>query len=339
MRKAKVYKTLNILLRLIIVAASLGFIYWKLLGKGDLGSLLKSIGRFGEDTSFYAWIIAVSVLMLVNWSIESLKWKLLVHRITRISFLRALQSVIAGVTVSIFTPNRTGEFIGRAFILKGNHQGKAVVLTIVGSISQLMVTMVIGSLAGCLLFNKILPANVIVPVWAYWGIIAGVIFADTIILMAFFRMPWLKNFFRKTFEVRFPRLFEYVKVVGSITRRELLNILVLSFSRYLIFSLQFYMILAAFGIFLPVSEGLLVISIIFMALAIIPTFALSELGVRGSVSLYILGAYQMNTNMLIIGPEESLAIVLAAGSLWIINLAIPALAGIPFVFKLRFFGK
>lgn len=339
MRKAKVYKTLNILLRLIIVAASLGFIYWKLLGKGDLASLLKTAGRFGEDTSFFAWIFVVAVLMAVNWSFESLKWKLLVQRITEISFLKALQSVIAGVTVSIFTPNRTGEFIGRAFILKGNHQGKAVVLTIVGSISQLLVTMVFGSLAFCLLFHKVIPGDVVVPEWAYLGLFTGVLFADTIILMGFFRMPWLTSLFKKIFEVRFPRLYEYLRVVGSITRRELLKILILSFSRYLIFSLQFYMILAAFGIILPIFEGMMVISLIFMVLAIIPTFALSELGVRGSVSLYILGAYQMHTNMLGIGPDESLAIVLAAGSLWIINLAIPALAGIPFVFKLRFFGK
>jgi hypothetical protein len=31
--------------------------------------------------------------------------------------------------------------------------------------------------------------------------------------------------------------------------------------------------------------------------------------------------------------------VLAAGSLWLINLAIPALLGVPFIFKLRFFRK
>jgi hypothetical protein len=78
---------------------------------------------------------------------------------------------------------------------------------------------------------------------------------------------------------------------------------------------------------------------IYLALAVIPTFALSELGVRGSVSLFLIGGYLLSSRGAPVSENESLAIILAAGLLWMINLAIPAILGVPYIFSLRFFRK
>ena len=68
-------------------------------------------------------------------------------------------------------------------------------------------------------------------------------------------------------------------------------------------------------------------SLTFLAMSIIPTIALTELGVRGSVAVYFFGFI---TSM-------HLAVVLASFSLWAINLVIPALIGLLFVYQLKFF--
>lgn len=63
-------------------------------------------------------------------------------------------------------------------------------------------------------------------------------------------------------------------------------------------------------------------------MAVIPTLALTEIGVRGSVALFFLGLVSTN----------SIGIVTATFTLWIINLALPALIGSFFVFSTNIFG-
>src|SRR5688572_25018804 len=58
-------------------------------------------------------LIATILLMFVNWSIETIKWKLAVEKIQRISFFTAFRAVLSGVTFSVTTPNRVGEYFGR----------------------------------------------------------------------------------------------------------------------------------------------------------------------------------------------------------------------------------
>jgi hypothetical protein len=72
-------------------------------------------------------------------------------------------------------------------------------------------------------------------------------------------------------------------------------------------------------------------------MAIIPTIALTELGIRGSVALYIFGLY--SGQVLPVSGANSLGIFAASTLLWTINLGIPALIGTIFVFRLQFFRK
>ncbi|MFA6401838.1 MAG: hypothetical protein WCX31_09470 [Salinivirgaceae bacterium] len=57
----------------------------------------------------------------------------------------------------------------------------------------------------------------------------------------------------------------------------------------------------------------------------IPTFALAELGVRGSVAVLVIGT---------LSPLSS-AIIAASVLLWIINLALPALVGAQFLYRFK----
>jgi uncharacterized membrane protein YbhN (UPF0104 family) len=60
--------------------------------------------------------ILVIVLMFVNWSLEALKWKISVQSVQPVSFFRSLKAIFSGVSFSVTTPNRTGEYLGRVFI-------------------------------------------------------------------------------------------------------------------------------------------------------------------------------------------------------------------------------
>ena len=79
--------------------------------------------------------------MLINWSIEALKWKISIRHIQRISFLRSFRAVLSGVSFSVNTPNRIGEYLGRVLYIEEGHRLQAISLTIVCSMSQLIITL------------------------------------------------------------------------------------------------------------------------------------------------------------------------------------------------------
>ncbi len=336
---SKLHKTLNILFRLMIVALSLGFIYRKLFAEGDFEELSTAFQSFYHQADFFLLLVITLIMMLVNWGIEALKWKKLVARVENIGFLQAVQSVISGVTVSIFTPNRTGEFIGRAFILRKGNPGQAVLLTLIGSFSQLLVTILAGLLALAFSFREYLPDRIQIPSWSYTGVIMGIILIMIAGLILFFRISIVIRFIEKRFLNKFSKLHFYLNAINTISGKELLPLFFLSMIRYLVFSIQFFLVLKAFGLPVTILDALTLIPVIFLSLAIIPTIALSELGVRGSVSLFFIGEYLLKQRGIPVSEQEALGAVLAAGLLWVINLAVPAIAGIPFVFKLKFFRR
>jgi len=339
LKNSKVHKTLNLSIRSIIAVLSLGFIYWKVFSTGNAGELVDSLQVFISNDGFYSGIVWLLLLMILNWSIESIKWQGLVNRIERISFLQSLQSVLAGVTVSIFTPNRTGEFIGRAFILRNSNPVTAVILTIIGSFSQLLITILAGSIGLVVAFIHFLPDIYPVPSWAKAGIYSGIFLFDLVILIMYFNIPTILAYLDQRFNKRFGRWTKILQPTSEMPGNTLIRLLLLSLIRYMVFSVQFIIVLQLFGVSLPYASSAFLIPVIFLALAIIPTFALSELGVRGSVSLFFIGMFLEQSRGSAISEAESLGIVLAAGMLWFINLALPAILGVPFVFRLRFFRR
>ena len=122
---------------------------------------------------------------------------------------------------------------------------------------------------------------------------------------------------------------KYMEGFGEYTKFDLLAILALSFLRYCIFSFQFYWLLILMGVTVPLGEGLIMIALTFIALSLIPTIIFTEIGVRGSAALLFIGLLSSNTT----------GIISASFVLWLVNIAIPAIMGIPFVFQLKFFDR
>jgi hypothetical protein len=118
---------------------------------------------------------------------------------------------------------------------------------------------------------------------------------------------------------------EYISVLNLYRPRQFAQVLALSLLRYLVFVNQYYLLQKVFFPGTPYSQTLEMISIIYLALAVIPTFAFSEIGVRSSIALYYLGSIVPNP----------VSVTLATLSIWIINVAIPSVAGSVFFLSVR----
>jgi hypothetical protein len=257
------------------------------------------------------WLLSVClVLVFVNWGLESLKWRYLLKRFVSISPIRSFAAVLSGNAVSLWMPNRVGEYIGRVFFLDPGIRIKSIFATLLGSMSQLVVTLFLGTL-GCVFYTRTIDMPIYIQLAAG---IAGLIFM-ALLLFFYFNIgivrSWLpaKNWAKP--------LRKYLLVYKLYKSKDLETILLYSVSRYMVFSLQFYIFLVFFGIHIPFFEALLLIFLMYFVQTISPTSGFTELIVRGGTTAFLFKAYTTN-----------LAAVLAASySVWLINLLLPALAG------------
>jgi hypothetical protein len=330
---AKLRKTLNTLSRIIIVAMACWFIYRQVFASGDYALFKQQFGDNLRSTDFLLLLGIAFLLMPLNWVIEAAKWKMLISYIEYVSLSDALKSVFTGITFSLFTPNRIGDFLGRIFTLKRANRVKSSLLTFAGSISQLLVTLVTGLIALLFFLPKYTELSETWLIYLYLGLIIISLFLGTLMIMMFLRAPIITRKLYKMVKPKWRRINLYIIVIERIRRRTLINVLLMSMLRYLIFSGQFYLLLRAFGLHIPYFQALILISMTYFVMAAIPTIALADLGIRGSVSIYFIGLFSGGS---IVSSTEILS---ASTLIWTINLAIPALLGIFFIHRLSFIKK
>ncbi len=325
----KVKKYINRALRIVIAILATWFIYRQLANPQNFLSFTDSINSRLFHIDFILLCLLSVILMPINWGVEAYKWQLLIHYSERISFKQAFMSILSGITMSLFTPNRVGEFLGRLFTLKHTHPLKGAFLTITGSISQLITTLLMGMLSLCFFIPSYYDLNGFTNFILYLLILVAVILTGTFMVMMYLRVSNVARLTTYFVKPGWDKVRGYLRVMRRLKRSLLLKVLLLSMLRYLIFSSQFYFLLLAFGLSIPWFHAFILISMTYFAMTAIPTIALVDLGIRGSVSMYFLGLYFTGQ------PGSTVSILAASTSVWIINLAIPSIIGLLFINRIK----
>ena len=275
-----------------------------------------------------SWKLYVALLLVpVNWGVEARKWQVLLQPLERISFLRAYKAILAGLAFSMNTPNRIGEYGGRVLYVQDGHRWKAVSLTIIGSLSQLIITLVFGLGGLVFLLGNAVTARGI-SAYAIWiEVLFFVTLLVTIILfILYFRLGQMLKWAEKIPALQ--RFLAHIRVIENLPVTILLRTISLSVTRYTIFVIQYILLLQLFDVELAMWHSFWLITVLYLVLAFIPTIALAELGIRGQVSLLLF----------LLVSTNKLGIVGAATSIWFINLVIPALAGSLLFLSIKIFS-
>jgi hypothetical protein len=246
------------------------------------------------------------LLMPLNWWAEWRKWTLSLDR----AGLQSEKSIVfhsflAGMVTGMLTPNMLGNFIGRILYFDRKHRVQLTLLTLIGSMSQFVVTMVLGAF-GLILLQK-LPFESPLGTATYF-LIALV---SCVFLVLYFRMEWLLKFLRKrAFVVGLFALLDDNKDLR-------IRMLGLGIFRHLIFTVQFACVLYAYDVDLN-ATSILWIWQFYFCVTLAPSLFLGKLGVRESVAVWVFAAA---------GISE-FSVVLAAFSIWVMNLFIPTLVSL-----------
>lgn len=272
------------------------------------------------------FLILIVLLMIVNWGLEAWKWKLSVEMVHPVKFSQAFKAILSGVSFSVTMPNRIGDYFGRILYLPEGKRLKVISLTVIGSLSQLLVTLGAGSIGLIFLQGRLMEGGLLDAIGFRFGVFA--MFSVTFLLALFY---YNLGSLERLIEQWFPRskYLYLVEAIRAFGMQRLTRILALSGIRYLVFILQYILAFRLFGVELTLLNIVGVMTLVFAALAIIPSIVLLELGIRGQVSLKLVGLFTAN----------SLGILFTSLSIWVINLVIPALAGSLLMLSLRIFNK
>jgi len=321
-------KTIGFLLKIGIVAFALFFLYQQLTSKSSVEQfdLDQILVKLQEN---YIVVTIVILMMFLNWFLESLKWRFLISKIEKVSIKRSIRAIFSGITVSAFTPNRVGEYGGRVFCLEKADRFKGVLITVIGSMAQLVTTIVFGSI-GILLLPNLMPefdsllSNIVFayPIMLFLLILLNVLLVTLFLNASVFSVVLSKIKFLRKFK-------KYNEVFSFYNSSELLEILLYSVGRYIVFTTQFFILLQVFDVQIGYVDAMILITTMLLVISIIPTIAITEIGIRGSVALFLFGLVSVN----------AIGILSATFVMWVINLLLPALIGTIFIFSLKFFRK
>jgi uncharacterized membrane protein YbhN (UPF0104 family) len=284
-------------------------------------------------TGVNAWKLVLTILlMVVNWALEARKWQIVIRKVQVLSFFQSWKAVFTGTTLAFFTPNRIGEYMGRILYLGEGKRIKAISLTIVCSMGQLLVTLW-GGIAGILYLQTQSGRerlHSIVPYAGFWMnmLLYATIIAAVILTLFYFRLAGLVRWVEKIPRIQKP--VAYIRVLDSLNATILSRILSLSVLRYCVFIWQYYLLFDVFDVSVTPAQVAGSVSVIFLVLAIVPTIAvITELGVRWKVGIEVVQIFNSNITGIL---ATSLAV-------WIINLVIPALIGSLLILSIRVFNN
>lgn len=269
-------------------------------------------GFLSAITKNLFWLTGVLLLLPFNWLAEAYKWQKITCIKQELTLNQSLRAILAGSSTAFFSPNRTGEFVGRALYFDKENRPLLIPFALLNSFSQNLILIAFG-FPLAILFFMIARNNEVVN--------SASIGLTGVVLIFFLMLAWvLWRFLIK--KSTFGWLQKIKQTLLSYKKREVLNILMISFFRYLIFSAQFYLMLRFFEVDLSLWQALLAVPTNYLFVTLTPAFAFSEAGVRGSMAVLIIGAFS----------DQITGIALAGMTIWLVNFVIPMAVGSLIIF-------
>ena len=306
---------------MVIVILLSYVIYQQVFAKENAEEIWKN---FLQNLTFdkIHWLFITAFLIPINWTFETLKWQVLIKDFEKLSFGKAYQAILSGITFSLFTPNRIGEYGGRILLVKPENNWKAVIATLVGSFSQLLVLLSCGIL-GLLLFIYLFLE---IDQWIWLSIFFVGILFTFLMLFCFYNIDLVIPIVKRIpFAYKLRRFVKDVNVLRNYSSSILSLALLFSFLRYVTYTLQYFFMLQFFGIKVSIIKGLAGIATIYLLQTSIPLPPIWDLFARGQIALEIWG----------FSSENEIGILASTFTLWVLNLIIPALIGTIFIVRIN----
>ncbi len=249
-----------------------------------------------------ALLLFALLLVPLNWWFEWQKWKATIDVLAIECTPKTLQqSFFAGIITGMLTPNMLGNFIGRLFYFPRKYRISLILLTVVSNYAQFLASIVFG-IIGILILQKtplaVSLSSIVIPL-----ILLGI----SAILLYFYGEHVTRISRRKN------RIYTWFQCLNN-RKKYRFAILLRSAMRHTVFTLQFLIVLSAFGESFS-WENVWWVWQVYLWVTLTPSLFLGKLAIRESISIWVLSVAGM----------ETVHVLLASLSIWIMNLLFPTL--------------
>lgn len=318
-------KWFGFLLKLLVSGAALAYIIDKVWYSLQSQSFLEVFHPTSSLISFLVLLIPMSLLMTANWGLEVIKWKALVSKEYPITWRRSVKSILSGTTFGVFSPNRSGEFIGRILALPMEQRMKGAVLSFVNGLAQTLATYTFGVL-GIIFLLETHGESVL-------NSLSIRILQITLVLTVIILLSMYLNFrlfARYLASIKFIReKARYVNVLKRTDRSLLIRLYNLSIIRFSVFLAQYALVFIWIGVDHDwLSLGMASVLSLFSS-TIVPFLPIPDLLVRESVALSYFDLYGF----------DQIIVSAAVLYIWLLNIALPAIIGAIVLFTYRIFRR
>ena len=251
-------------------------------------------------------------LIPLNWGLEAWKYQRVLNALklpaSRNVFWKSFSS---GIVSGMLTPNMLGNFIGRNLYFQRKNRPSLTVLTLWSNHAQFVCSVLFGLLSFMLLWKVPFHGNLMFVFLSFLvlAILSG--------LFYFFGEHLAYVFFPKRRWVSHLRVFDHSSGLR-------LQLFMLSLLRHMVFTVQFMLVMYAFGIDFNLTL-LFWTWQTYLWVTLAPSLFLGKLVVRESVNVWVLTAAGM----------PAAIVVLASLLTWLGNLFIPTLIAILMASKPR----
>lgn len=265
------------------------------------------------------WIGAAAALLPLNAFLEGRTWRVMLGPVAPHVGWRGLYgALLSGFALALFTPARTGEFVGRALYFPHEDRWETGATVFAQRLLDMAVALDIGLLA--LLFawtSGFLPAG---PWWIAVGLGAAVAISISALMAAPGRLVGLAERL-----VSSEKVLSRLRFLRRLGPRAMARAAALALVRYGVYVTQFVLLVRAFAPEGPLGAAYLGIGLVYFAKFLAPSITLMDIGVREGFAVFFLGH---------LGFPEAAALN-AALLLFCLNLALPAAVGVPLLLRLR----
>ncbi len=271
-------------------------------------------------TSYHRLALFIAFFLFIAHPVlEALKWQSLLGNIMTTSFQDAWRMTMRGMSSALMMPNKSGDFIGKLYAIPKSERAKAFVLSSVGNLLQLAQTLVWGLVA--MIWYIVYAPSVLKSIKLHSS--QTLFLLISILILSFVIFYIVKKYFSHT--SWYKKGQEGLHAFRLLSSSQVLFVTLLSGLRYFIFISQYALIFYALGAELSWLQVFIAQSAIYFCLAFLPHTLLMDIALRAPLSLFFYAFF---------GVSEG-HILLAAYSIYFLNILLPALSGLHFYRSIR----
>lgn len=298
--KSPLKRILIMLIRILIIC---GAVYY-IITSVDFSSLSRSLSR-----ADYLFLIPAVILLPLNILLQYRKWELSCSYFLETNNKSKIwRSLFTGFSAAIFTPARTGEYVGRGIEFRNKKLADIASAVFFDKLYTLFFVILFG-LCGALIFYDTLYTFIIIIFFLVGSLFLSAVKSRTAFFRYLTRFRILRTIKEKISTVKFPDSRYSVKMI------------LLSFLFYTCYIIQFSLFIAAYAENYDIVFYTAAAALIMFVKTLVPNLISGELGIRESASIFFISSA---------GGDPSSGLN-ASLSLFLINIAFPAAAGLFFL--------